>query len=195
MTSREVLDEIMRDDVLYKKSGGGVTLSGGEPAAQPAFAVSILRGAKERGLHTAIETCGAVGWNVLEEIMEVTDVVIYDLKHMDSEAHERLTGVGNERILANFERLAALGCRILVRVPLIPGCNDDDENLRATAGMVRRLGIEEIEIIPYHDFASGKYELLGLQYQLSNVKPYTANQLDLKKQVFLDNGVNARIGV
>ena len=195
MTAQDVLEEVMRDELLYKKSGGGLTLSGGEPVMQPAFAEDILKGAKSHGIHTAIETCGTVRREILEEILEATDLVIYDLKHMDTKAHERLTGMGNERVLANLERLAALDKETLIRIPLIPGCNDDDDNLRATADSIKRLGIAEVEIIPYHDFASAKYELIDLEYDLKNIKPYTSEQLAPRKRVIEECGVTVRVGV
>ena len=105
MTVDAVLEEALRDEILYAKSGGGITLSGGEPTMQPGFALDILKKAKEHGLHTAIETCGFVGWNVLEEIFEVTDLVIYDIKHMDAARHKKLVGVGNALILKNLKAL------------------------------------------------------------------------------------------
>ena len=195
MTAGEVLGEVLRDKALYAKSGGGVTLSGGEPAMQPGFTVSILTGAKEHGLHTAVETCGFVRWEVLEEILESTDLVLYDVKHMDSEIHEKLTGTGNERILENLERIAAREKEVLIRIPLIPGCSDDDDNLRATADFVKGLGIGEVEIIPYHDFASTKYELLDLEYGLKDLRSYTPDELNTRKRVLLDRGINVKIGV
>ncbi len=195
MTVEEVLEEAIKDRLLYEKSGGGITLSGGEPAMQPAFAREVLREAGRKGLHTAIETCGLAPSVVFEDMLQVTELVIFDLKHADTEAHKRLTGAGNEQILSNLERTVARGIDIVVRIPLIPGCNDSDENIAATAGFLRGLRIDSVEIIPYHDFAPAKYGLLDLDYELSEAKAFTEEELEAKQRTFAAHGLEVRIGV
>ena len=195
MTAGEVLEEVLKDQMLYEKSGGGITLSGGEPAMQPGFALSILQGAKAHRLHTAVETCGFAPWETLKNIIEVTDLVICDIKQMDPAKHKELTGKSNLLILENLRRIAAQNANILIRIPLIPGHNDDDENLKETAAFIRTLHIEAVEVIPYHDFAPAKYRLLDEEYGLQELKAYTQDQLRLKKQLLLDHGVDAKIGV
>ncbi|MBN1685290.1 MAG: radical SAM protein, partial [Spirochaetales bacterium] len=163
---------------------------------------SILQGARERGLHTAIETCGFAPREVMERLLGVTDLIIYDIKHADSGMHERLTGQGNELILANLERIAVLRATgaagdggVLIRLPLIPGYNDDNENLEKTAAILQNFGIAAVEIIPYHDFASDKYKLLDAAYQLRELKAYTREQLNSKVALLQDHGLDPRIGV
>lgn len=195
MTADAVLDEVAKDAALYRKSMGGLTLSGGEPALQPEFSMALLNGAGERGFHTAVETCGFAGWEVLEPIVGSADYIIYDLKHLDSEIHKQLTGSGNGQILANLERIAAMNKALLVRIPLIPGCNDDEDNLEATAAFITKLGIDEIEIIPYHDFAAAKYELIETGYVLKDIKAYSSVELERKKEVLEGPGINVKIGI
>jgi pyruvate formate lyase activating enzyme len=195
VTVEEVIREVLRDELLYRKSGGGVTISGGEPLTQPTFTFSILRRIKEHNLHTAIETCGHAKWNTFERILEVTDLVICDIKHMDSVQHKKYVGVGNELILKNLKKVMNRNKEVLVRIPLIPDINDSDENLRKSAEFMRRLGIEGVELIPYHEFAATKYELLGIDYVLRALKTYTSEQLEQKKQTLEKLGIKAKIGV
>lgn len=195
MTVEEVLREVLRDELLYRKSGGGVTISGGEPLMQPVFTLSILRRVKEQNLHTAIETCGHAKWDTFERVLEVTDLVIYDVKHMDSIQHKKLVGVGNELILQNLKKVMKRKKEVLVRIPLIPDINDSDENLRKSAEFMRRLGIEGVELIPYHEFAATKYELLGRDYVLRGLKAYTSEQLEQKRQRLEKLGIKAVIGL
>ncbi len=195
MTVEEVLHEVLRDDHLYHKSGGGVTLSGGEPLMQPAFTYSLLQRAQTHELHTAIETCGHAPWKTLKEIVAVTDLVIYDVKHMDATQHKKLTGVSNKQILHNLQKLVEENREVLVRLPLIPEINDSTDNLQASADFLRQLGIERVEVIPYHDFAATKYELLGHPYPLHDRKPYTAEHLVEKQQTLAACGFTVKIGV
>lgn len=195
MTVERVLDEVLKDEMLYAKSGGGITLSGGEPTMQPTFALAILEGAQKHGLHTAIETCGFVRWDVLAGILQATDLVIYDIKHLDTVQHKKLVGAGNELILKNLEAIAKQNKDILVRIPLIPGLNDSEENLRASAGLIRKLAIEEVEIIPYHEFAAAKYALLDSRYGLGELQPYAPDQLDSKRRVLARSGANVKLAI
>ena len=195
MTVEEVLREVLRDERLYRKSGGGVTLSGGEPVMQPAFTYGILQNAKEHGLHTAIETCGHAPWTTVKRIAAVTDLVIYDLKHLDATQHTKLTGVGNTRILQNLQNLREENHEVLVRLPLIPDLNDSTENLQQTADFLRQLGIDRVEVIPYHEFAATKYELLGHTYRLHDLQTYTAEQVAEKQQTLAARGFKVTIGV
>ena len=150
---------------------------------------------QKKGIHTAIETCGFVQRDMLEEILEATDLVIFDLKHMDAAKHERFVGTSNELILKNLEMIAEQNREVLVRIPLIPGINDTDKNLQESAEFLKGLGIEEVEVIPYHEFASTKYELLGVEYDLKDLEPYTPEQLDSKKRVMAKFGMCVKIGV
>ncbi|MEW5961538.1 MAG: glycyl-radical enzyme activating protein [Chloroflexota bacterium] len=172
VTVAEVLAEVERDRDFYIKSGGGVTFSGGEPTAQPAFLEELCRQAQARRLHTTIDTCGYVQWDIFRSILRYVDLVLYDLKHMDSTEHRRLTGVPNELILENLQRISALGLPVYVRIPLVPGCNDSAENIEATAAFVAGLSnVQKFDILPYHRLGEPKWRQLDHLYELHGVSP------------------------
>ena len=154
---QEVVDEVAQDQVFYRNSGGGVTLSGGEPAAQPRFAAGIARGCAELGIHVALESCGCVSWDAFVRLVPHVDLFLYDLKIVDPERHRQLTGRSNHLALANLERLAELGANIQVRVPLIPEATDDEDNLQAICRFTSRLGIQRIAFLPYNPTTAAKY--------------------------------------
>ena len=169
VTVDEVLEEVGKDAVYYSRSGGGLTLSGGEPLAQPDFAFQLLQAYKtsEHGLHTTVDTCGNVPWSTFERILTYVDLFLYDVKHMDPEKHHRFTGVCNKLILENLERLADSAKKVIIRVPLIPECNDDEDNIRRTAEFARNLPkIERLDLLPYHRLGEPKYRRLAVDYSL-----------------------------
>ncbi|MCL4535907.1 MAG: glycyl-radical enzyme activating protein, partial [Bacteroidetes bacterium] len=147
MTLHEVLAEVRKDASYYRRSGGGLTLSGGEPLMQAEFSAALLRVAYDANLDTALETSGYGRWEDLEALLPWTQLVLLDLKHADSAVHRRLTGVPNEPILANARRLAKAGHPVVLRVPLIPGQNMDEDNLRATAALAAELGPQEVHLM------------------------------------------------
>jgi len=149
VTALQVIEQVMRDAPFYRE-GGGLTLTGGEPTLQPAFAEAVLRLAREQFVHTAMETCGHVPWPVFERLLPYLDLVLYDIKHMDSQCHLEGTGVGNQQILDNARRIAASGQTMIVRVPLIPGFNTGLDNLYRICQFAQELGIQEIHLLPYH---------------------------------------------
>jgi len=158
----ELLSEIDRDVLFYDQSGGGVTLSGGEPLAQAEFSLEILTACRARRIHTVVDTSGYGPTEVVEAFAKLTDLFLYDLKVMDSARHEAETGVANDQILTNARLLDALGARMWVRVPLIPGVNDDVENLAAIGRFVRGLSsVEAVQVLPYHRAGEAKLERLG----------------------------------
>ncbi len=172
MSVAEVMAKIERDIPFYDQSGGGVTISGGEPLLQREFLLALLQACKAWELHTIVDTCGHVPWAALESILPYTDFFFYDLKLMDSAKHKRYTGVPNETILENLRRLAEAGAEVLVRMPVIPGINDDEENLRATAEFLAALPRRyDVELLGYHDIAKAKYEALGWTYRLPDTRP------------------------
>ena len=170
-----LLEEVERDRVFYEESGGGVTFSGGEPLMPPrnaAFLLACLRAAGERGLHRAVDTSGHVPADTLAQAAPLIDLFLYDLKHMDDGIHRRLTGVGNERVLENLKRLDATGSEIWIRVPLIPGVNDDAANLEAMTAFVASLSRPHpIHLLPYHRVGGDKYGRLGVEYALGHLTP------------------------
>lgn len=161
MTVGEIVGVVLKDLKFYETSGGGVTLSGGEPTFQPEFALTILEACKKSGLHTAIETCGYTSWEVLERFLECTDLVLFDIKHMDNEAHKEGTGISNEKILENAAKVAKVKA-MRVRVPLIPDFNDSEQDVRKIAAFAATLPNEvEIDLLAYNPLGEGKYESLG----------------------------------
>jgi len=170
MTVAQVMDMIERDSTFYDQSGGGATFSGGEPLAQPIFLGGLLRACKERDLHTTLDTCGFASWNVLEDIREDVDLFLYDLKLMDDARHREVTGASNEFILENLQRLSREGHRIILRVPIIPGINDDRENMQAIGLLAADLpGLERVDLLPYHRIGRSKYQQLGKRCPMPEV--------------------------
>lgn len=163
VTVQEVLDEVLRDRPFYETSGGGMTLSGGEPLLQIDFAEALLQAAKEVGLHCAIETCGHVSFRRFRRVLPYVDLFFYDLKDMDARRHREYMGVTNTLILANLKALHDTGTAILVRLPVIPGLNDRPDHFEGVARLVATLPkLQGVEIMPYHRLGTGKRERMGL---------------------------------
>jgi len=161
-TVREVIAEAERDEFYYRHSGGGVTLSGGEPLSQPAFALALLSACRDREWHTAIETCGEAPWTTLNRFVPLVSLFLYDFKESDPERHRRFTGVDNRRILANLERLNDAGAVISLRCPIIPGRNDRPDHFAAIAALAERLpAIRDVRLLPFHPLAASKLARLG----------------------------------
>ena len=194
VTVEEVMEEVLRDGPFFETSGGGMTLSGGEPLAQYSFTRALLRAAKSEGMHTTLDTSGFAPWRRLEGLLSYTDLVLYDQKHMDSERHMALTGVPNERIQDNLRRLDAAGQPIWIRIPLIPGQNDEDSNYHALGQFLSSLKhIERVEILRYHRFAESKYEHLGLDYPLQGLETPTEEEAESRRQILLSYGLSQTI--
>jgi pyruvate formate lyase activating enzyme len=178
VTPTEVVDIVKSDSLFYRNSGGGVTASGGEPTHQPAFLMEFLSECQKAGLDTALDTCGYVRWEVLQEILENVDLVLFDIKHPDPARHKELTGVDNALILENVRRISDLGKPLIVRLPLVPGCNDSKEVLKDTAELLTRLNLVRVDIAPYHQLGIAKYQRLGRVYALDGVQPFKMEQIE-----------------
>lgn len=164
------MKEVEKDLIFYRSSGGGVTLSGGEPVYQPEFSVSLLKECHKRGIHTAIETCGFQKWDTLLRILQYVDLVLYDLKCMSSIEHVQFTGVDNKIILENAQKIASEKIPMIIRMPVIPGYNDSKANIKTTAEFVTKLkGVSKIDLLPYHRLGEPKYEKLGRKYKLEGI--------------------------
>ena len=162
VTIDHVMDEILPDVDFYDNSGGGVTLSGGEPLLQSGFCAELLKRCKMAGVKTAVDTSGYVPWDAFRKVIDYTDLFLYDLKHMDSEMHARYTGVPNQRILDNLKRLGSLDKLIEVRIPIIPGINNSYENIRSSAEFLSGISsIKAIKLLRYHSMARSKFEAVG----------------------------------
>ena len=168
MSVEEVLASVLRDAPFYRRSGGGVTLSGGEPTYQPDFSMALLSDFKRHGLDTAIETCGHADTRTFMSVVEAADHVFFDVKHLDRARHIELTGVPNELILDNLRALMHIHPDVTVRYPLVPGCNDRTDDLRSFAQYLLRLPrMPLVEFVPYHRYGEHKYRLLGRPYRLT----------------------------
>lgn len=187
-TVDEMVEVIMRDEPFFRYSGGGATLSGGEPLAQPEFTSALLRKLRELGLHTAIETSGLARWEILKRVGHDVDLFMYDLKVIDESRHEELCGVSNRLILENARRLSQSGAEIIFRAPIIPGLNDSPPAVRQLGEFVLSLpNAHRLELMPYHRIGAGKYEALGLENPLAGVAD--ADDLAAQLQLIEDIGV------
>ncbi len=183
MSIGEVLEEVEKDRLFYESSGGGVTLSGGEVLVQRVFAVELLGELKRCLLHTAIETAGFAAWEHVEELVDGCDLVLYDLKLMNSEVHKKYTGVSNEIILDNARKIAKKRKELIFRVPLIGGVNMDRENITALAQFVVETGTSEVHLLPYHRLGESKYSKLGMDYTFEGFTPEKEQVEDIKNML------------
>ena len=195
MTVSEVLEEIKKDVPFYDESGGGVTFSGGEPLNQPLFLLEMLKACGELDLHRTVDTAGYADSKLLLKIAEQTDLFLYDLKHMDPLKHRLYTGVSNEKILCNLELLARQGAQITIRMPIVPGINDDEENIERLGAFLGRLpGIHKVHILPYHSVAQGKYRSLKTDFPLADVESPSQMQMEAIAEHLKKNDLQVALG-
>jgi pyruvate formate lyase activating enzyme len=187
MTIDQVMGEIERDRVFYEQSKGGVSFTGGEPLAQKDALLALLKTSQERGFHTVVDTSGYAPWDVFDQIHSFVDLFLYDLKLMNDERHQEWTGVSNTDILSNLQHLIEQGVDVIVRIPIIPGINDDKDNLQQTGLFLSSFSIRpSVELLPYHAFAHSKYSGLGLNYGLEEIHP--PSQEEIRDAIaFLEN--------
>ena len=194
MSIYDVLEEIEKDWVFYRNSEGGVTIGGGEPTAQPEFVSTLLQQCKKLALHTAIETCGFGRWERIRLVLCEPDQIFFDLKHIDSGMHKKLTGVDNVSILENATRIAKMGKDITFRLPLIPGCSDSEENVITTGKFVAGLAAEndliKIELLPYHALGADKYKWMDIPYTLEGLKAPDSSTVDHYNDLLEELGCN-----
>lgn len=197
MTVEEVLAEVEKDWSFYNRSGGGITVGGGEPLIQFEFVLALLKMCKERFFHTALETCGHGPWQHLKQISKYIDLLYYDIKHMDPQKHKELTGVSNELILSNAKRVLSgkVDCEVIVRIPIVPGYNDSKQDVGAIARFVTESGGTMIELLPYHALGSSKYRQLGIQYELREVRPPSEQQMEKLRNRVKSFGLKEMTGV
>ncbi len=191
----EVMETVKKDMPYYKRSGGGITLSGGECLMQPDFAQALLILSHEAGFSTCIETAGHVSESALLSVLPHTDTVLFDLKHMDSVKHERFTGKPNTRILENICLAAAEAKRLIIRVPVIPGFNDTPEEIRAIARHARTLPrVTELHLLPYHRLGQDKYKATGRSYSMDGILPLSKEKIEYLLSVAEESGLRCQIG-
>ena len=194
VTVAQAIADIENDVPFFRRSGGGVTLTGGEPAGQPEFAYNLLLACRERGIHTAVDTTGYARSEVIEALASVADLVLYDIKHADSSEHRRLTGVPNTRIIRNLRRLASLGHKIRVRVPCIPGLNDDPAHVDRLARLVAGFGISHLDLLPYNSAAGAKYEWLSVPFALGHKETQSAEHMASLAAICRAAGLTVGVG-
>lgn len=195
MTVDQVYNVVERNREYYRRSGGGVTIGGGEPTLQPHFTYAFMRKCQENGIQVAIDTCGYVTTKIGLRILEEADLLLFDVKGLDPEEHRRNTGVSNRVILDVLARLGEMGRPIIIRMPLIPGYNDSDRGIANTAEFLRRYeSVEEIDLLPYHKFGTVKYEQLGREYRLSSVQAPAEEHTERIKSILESCGLRTQIG-
>ena len=195
MTAGAVWDAVRRDRMFYDSSGGGVTVSGGEPLLKAEFVGELFTRCKEDGIDTCVETCGFADSEAFAEILPVTDLFLFDIKHMDAAAHKKHTGQPNERILENAALLMQRGADVLFRQPLIPGVNDSPENIAATADFLTRTGVcaAGLELMPYHRMGWSKYRALDMKYPAEGIEPCGDAAAEAVRAAYEASGIRCAI--
>ncbi len=191
---KTLLDVVERDRPFYEQSGGGLTVSGGEPTLQFEFLLSLLREATASGLSTIIETCGAFAWTKFKRLLPYLDIVYFDLKVIDEKEHRRLTGVGNRRILANARRLVESGARLVFRVPLVPSMTATESNITDLIRLLTELGQKEVHLLPYHKMGESKLERIDSSLKALDMEPLTDEDVAAIKSRFEHAGLEVSIG-
>ena len=194
VTVEYVLAEVEKDRAYYRRSGGGMTLSGGECLCQPKFTLALLRAAKENGINTAIETTAYAEREVVESIIPYVDTVLMDIKHMDSGKHKAFTSRENEKILENAKYIAKNARELIIRTPVIPTFNDTDSEIRDIAEFARSIGVKEMHLLPYHRIGSDKYAGLGRRYEMAHIEPPRNERMQELMKVVTDTGLKCLIG-
>ncbi|MDP2931346.1 MAG: glycyl-radical enzyme activating protein [Chloroflexota bacterium] len=194
MTVEEVFQEVKQDEIFYEKSGG-VTASGGEPLRQATFVKALFERCREAGIHTALETCGFAPAGALEQVLPVLQYCLFDLKHMNPDVHRAYTGQPNDVILDNARKVVESGVTVLFRSPLIPGINDSQENIKATASFLKELQGDKacFELMPYHRLGKAKYEALRRPYPLEELKSPEPDYAESIRQAYQDLGIHCTI--
>lgn len=190
----DIIKEVEKDKIFYEESGGGVTFSGGDPLVQIDFLDNLLMVSKQKGLHTAVDTSGYSSWDNIERIKDKVDLFLYDIKHMDDEKHRLYTGVSNKLILDNLKKLALEGKEIWIRIPIIPGINDDDLNIQRTCEYITLLNIKDVFILPYHNIAIDKYKRLDMEYKIPDIENPGDEAMEKIADRFKGYGLNVKIG-
>jgi len=193
MTVNEVMEEIEPDEIFYRNSGGGITVSGGEPLLQWEFAYELLRACKQKHFHTALDTCGYARWSILEKILNYVDLVLYDIKHIDAKLHKKGTGKNNTLILNNARRISN-AAKLWIRVPLIAGYNDSPEHMRGIAELAKEVGAEKVSLLPYHELGREKYFNLGRAYNIGRFNVPSNGHIQLLKDLIESLGVKVTVG-
>lgn len=195
VTVGEIIDIVERDRIYYRRSGGGLTLSGGESLTQPDFAVALLKTAKERGINTAMESTGFADFSVISRYLPYLDLYLMDIKHMNSAKHKEFTSQPNELILENARKITDAGTRLIVRTPVIPTFNATKEEIGEIAKFASSLkGVTQMHILPYHRIGTDKYKGLNRDYSLTGIEPPSKELMNDLLEVVNSYGLKGQIG-
>lgn len=195
VTVGEIIGPILKDRPFFKRSGGGITLSGGETLLQPKFAKALFAAAKENGINTAIESTAFAKFETIEELLPYIDYYLMDIKHFDSQKHKEFTGQPNELILENARKIAQKANKLIIRVPVIPTFNDTPEEIAQIAVFAKTLpNVDELHLLPYHRYGEDKYTYLGRDYTLKDITSPTDEKMAFLKSVVEACGLNCQIG-
>lgn len=186
----EVLKEVLKDEVFYEESGGGVTLSGGEVLQQHAFAIELLKQLKDNNIHTACETTGYASNEIFKEFIENVDLLLFDMKHYDRQKHFKGTKAYNDKIITNLKTAILEGKDAIIRIPVIPEFNNSLEDAQGFCHLLKTVGAKKINLLPFHQFGQKKYELLNKKYELQSVTQLHEENLIDYRQIFIQNGFN-----
>ena len=187
-TVEEVIQKVVKDKMFFKNSGGGLTISGGEPLSQSEYVTELFKAAKAEGLHTALDTTGYAEWSRMEKVLEYVDLVLFDVKHTDPEAHKKATGVDNTLILENLEKAAKV-TDVWIRIPLIAGYNDSEEIIRKIAELAEKCGIKKISLLPYHEGGITKAQQIGMEYLIPDAKAPDDSHLRCLAEICKAHGI------
>jgi pyruvate formate lyase activating enzyme len=195
MTVSEVWDEVRRDKMFYEESGGGVTVSGGEPLLQPEFVKELFELCRRDAIDTCVETCGFVDQDALLSVIPVTDHFLFDLKQMDADIHRKYTGLGNDQILENAALVVQQGLDVIFRQPLIPGVNDSADNIEATAQFLSKLGknARKLQIMPYHRMGQSKYRALNWVSAMEEIGVADEEHVEAVQRAYIQRGIDCTI--
>ena len=193
MTVSEVVAEIMRDEDFYRNSGGGVTVSGGEALWQCDFVADLLEACRGRGLHTALDTSGYSSWKKMKKVLEYTDIVLFDIKHLDAQQHREATGVDNGVILENLMKISREK-PVWIRMPVIVGYNESEAYIRRVVSLAKKTGIKKISLLPYHEGGKSKSSQLGRSYACSWAKAPSEGHMVKLKNIIASEGISVSIG-
>lgn len=194
MSVSELLKVVERDAIFFDESGGGVTFSGGEPLSQAVFLEAVLDSCREAGIHTAVDTCGFALTDTMLRISRKADLFLFDLKVLDAAKHRQVTGVSNDLILDNLSLLARQRIPVIVRIPVVPTVNDDDENVNGTLRFLAALGLFRVDLLPYHQIGIEKYDRLQLPERRQEFRMPTAERMEAMANQFKAEGFSVRIG-
>ena len=190
----DVVNVLERDKVFYDKSGGGITLSGGEVLLQPEFAQELIKECKQRNFNVAIETAGYTDEDTFRKTVKDVDLLLFDIKSVEDEKHRKFTGVSNLRIIENLFVARDMGKNVIIRVPVVPGFNDSILDMKAIANIAQRAGINRVDLLLFHQFGAGKYNLLGKPYFMSDIDVLETHLVEELKNVFETQNIIVNIG-